>query len=102
MEHHIAGNFHMCKFSHFLRHAGEHENNNLKNFYKRTLELEDGPPMLFQVLCGSPSCASFAARRTFDMFKKYQDTWSALLAYGLQSVQKASEQLDVFRGGGEH
>jgi len=37
------------------------------NFYERTLEPEDGPPSLFQDLCGSPPCASFAARWTFDM-----------------------------------
>jgi len=29
-------------------------------------ELEDGPPSLFQDLGGSPPCASFAARQTFD------------------------------------
>jgi len=31
---------------------------NLRNINERTLELEDGPPSLFQDLCGSPACAT--------------------------------------------
>ena len=60
---HIAGKFCMVQILMFSQHAGEHENKNRKNFYEWTL---DGPSSLFQDLCGSPPCASFAARRTFD------------------------------------
>ena len=42
------------------------ENKNRKNFWERTLEIEDVPPSLFQDLCGSPPCVRFTARRTFD------------------------------------
>jgi len=59
--------FAWCKFSRFSKHAGEHENKYCENFNERTLELEDGPPLLFQDLCGSLPCTSSAARRTFDL-----------------------------------
>jgi len=53
----------------FSQHAGERKNINCENFYERILELEEGPPSLFQDLCGSPPCAacSFAARWIFNV-----------------------------------
>ena len=62
-----SGKFsHSANFRVFRGILVNRENKNRENSYERTLELEDVPPSLFQDLCGSPSCASFAARRTFD------------------------------------
>ena len=55
----IAGNFRIVQF--FMACLWT-RNKNHENFYERILEVEDGPPSLFQDLCGSPPCASFAAR----------------------------------------
>jgi len=62
-----SGKFsHGANFRVFRSMLVNRENKNHENFYERTLELEDAPPSLFQDLCGSPPCASFAAQRTFN------------------------------------
>jgi len=57
----IVGNFAWCKILRFSRHAG-----GLRKFLRNNFRTLDDPSSLFQDLCGSPPCDSFAAQWTFD------------------------------------
>jgi len=83
------------------------ENKNRENFYERTLELEDVPPLLFQDLCGSPPCTSFAAWRTLTAkgswrrssswfsseamvkgYQAYRDSWATVLSEEMSCLRE--------------
>ena len=90
----IAGNFCMVQIFVFLQHAGEHKSKNHKNFYERTL---DGPSSLFQDLCGSPPCASFAAWRTCTLrkYKQQKDRGDHLRGFHLRRWRKATKPTGI-------
>ena len=88
---HVAGNFRMVQIFVYFVASWWLQKKNRENFYERTLEPEDGPPSLFQVLCESPPCTSFAAWQTFDApwvstnskriqgYQAYRESWATVL-----------------------
>jgi len=95
-----------------LWHAGERKN---ENSNERTLVLEDGPPSLFQDLCGSAPRASSAAQRmsnapcvskrmrssswfTVEAMEKdyqaYRDSWAAVLSEEMPCPREVGNRVD--------